>query len=615
MKKRILLSLAFVFLLNNVVMAHAEESPSLSNMKSDTNKVAVTEATKEKSILNSDLLNQNTTMVPNASEKEEGIISQARLDSSATKASMTSKVKLTGMTWQKITSTGSEVNFGVAHQSKSDLVFNWMYYDLTNKTWMTINPSISSNWITFKAPHSGQYLIHVIATNAEGQSDTYTIGWKVADDTLNLKGMTWQNVTKDCSKASIGVAYTSNNQVTFTWQYYDIIKKEWHPIAKDITSNWINFSVPHSGQYLIYVSARTANGIEKTYSIGWQVANETINLKGMTWQIVPNDLTDSNFGISSETNTSVTYNWQYYDISKKEWHTITDQTPSNWTTFSAPHVGQYLIRVEAKTPNGLTKDYVIGWNEKSRHKVTTDSTILSNESQNMTKLIAHRGNSSIAPENTTAAFTLAKGAYGVETDILLTKDHHWIISHDSTVDRMSNGSGRVSDLTLAQIKSLKIKNGVNIQNYPGLTIATLEEYLGIMNQIGARPVIEIKEGPERITPNDIANLLHALNTYNLTSQALIISFYLDDLKLVYQQNQTLEMSLLYAGNFTQIQFDALIKEMPNTGLDINDAFMSPEVSNLLHENGRKVGIWTTPLNSVNRYLDFGIDYFTTNQLK
>ena len=199
-KKRILLSLAFVFLLNNVVMAHAEESPSLSNMKSDTNKVAVTEATKEKSILNSDLLNQNTTMVPNASEKEEGIISQASLDSSATKASMTSKVKLTGMTWQKITSTGSEVNFGVAHQSKSDLVFNWMYYDLTNKTWMTINPSISSNWITFKAPHSGQYLIHVIATNAEGQSDTYTIGWKVADDTLNLKGMTWQNVTKDCSR-------------------------------------------------------------------------------------------------------------------------------------------------------------------------------------------------------------------------------------------------------------------------------------------------------------------------------------------------------------------------------------------------------------------------------
>ena len=190
------------------------ETQAVESIKKDV--AEVTEATKEKSILNSDLLNQNTTMVPNASEKEEGIISQASLDSSATKASMTSKVKLTGMTWQKNISTGSEVNFGVAHQSKSDLVFNWMYYDLTNKTWMTINPSTSSNWITFKAPHSGQYLIHVIATNAEGQSDTYTIGWKVADDTLNLKGMTWQNVTKDCSKASIGVAYTSNNQVTFT---------------------------------------------------------------------------------------------------------------------------------------------------------------------------------------------------------------------------------------------------------------------------------------------------------------------------------------------------------------------------------------------------------------
>lgn len=162
---------------------------------------------------------------------------------------------------------------------------------------------------------------------------------------------------------------------------------------------------------------------------------------------------------------------------------------------------------------------------------------------------------------------------------------------------------------------MRIDNGVNIQNFPGLKIATLEEYLTIMNQIGTRPVIEIKEGPDRITPSDIENLLHALSTYNLTDQALIISFYLDDLKLVYQQNQTLEMSLLYAGNFTKVQFDALIKEMPNTGLDINDALISPEVSNLLHENGRKVGIWTTPLRLVNRYLNLGIDYFTTDHLK
>lgn len=613
MKKIIMLAL--IILSSTSLVVSATDSSSLSGEKSTQNLVAGTVSTTEVAISNSSQLTQKPTSSSQTSKNSEGNDGQTTTDTPPQKESLSGTLSFKGMTWQKNTGTGSDVNIGVAYESKSDVIFDWSYYDINNKTWVTINPNTSSNWITFKAPHAGQYLIHVIATNIEGQSDTYTIGWKVADDTLNLKGVTWQNVTKDCSKASIGVSYTSNNQVTFTWQYYDITKKEWHLIAKETTSNWINFSVSHSGQYLIYVSAKTANGIEKTYSIGWQVANETINLKGMTWQIVPNDLTDSNFGISSETNTSVTYNWQYYDISRKECHTIIDQTPSNWTTFSAPHVGQYLIRVEAKTPNGLTKDYVIGWNEKCRHKVTIDGSILSNESQNMTKLVAHRGNSSIAPENTTAAFTLAKGAYGVETDILLTKDHHWVINHDSTVDRMSNGSGRVSDLTLAQIKSLKIKNGVNIQNYPGLTIATLEEYLDIMNQIGAKPVIEIKEGPERITPNDIANLLHALNTYNLTSQALIISFYLDDLKLVYQQNQTLEMSLLYAGNFTQIQFDALIKEMPNTGLDINDAFMSPEVSNLLHENGRKVGIWTTPLNSVNRYLDFGIDYFTTNQLK
>ncbi len=71
-------------------------------------------------------------------------------------------------------------------------------------------------------------------------------------------------------------------------------------------------------------------------------------------------------------------------------------------------------------------------------------------------IIAHRGASAAAPENTLAAFTLAValGADGIELDVKLSKDGVPVIMHDLTVDRTTDGHGRVADLTLAELKKL-----------------------------------------------------------------------------------------------------------------------------------------------------------------
>lgn len=71
-------------------------------------------------------------------------------------------------------------------------------------------------------------------------------------------------------------------------------------------------------------------------------------------------------------------------------------------------------------------------------------------------LIAHRGGSAEAPENTLAAFRSAKenGAIGVEFDVDFTKDSRAVVIHDSTVDRTTNGSGPVSSFTLEEIRKL-----------------------------------------------------------------------------------------------------------------------------------------------------------------
>jgi glycerophosphoryl diester phosphodiesterase len=69
-------------------------------------------------------------------------------------------------------------------------------------------------------------------------------------------------------------------------------------------------------------------------------------------------------------------------------------------------------------------------------------------------VIAHRGSSATAPENTLAAFQLAadQEADAIELDVDLTRDGHMIVMHDDTIDRTTDGHGRVADLTLEEIR-------------------------------------------------------------------------------------------------------------------------------------------------------------------
>lgn len=91
-------------------------------------------------------------------------------------------------------------------------------------------------------------------------------------------------------------------------------------------------------------------------------------------------------------------------------------------------------------------------------------------------VIAHRGASAAAPENTLAAFTLAAslGADAVELDVKLSKDGVPIIMHDPTVDRTTDGRGPVADLTLADLKRLDAGAKKDAQ-FAGERVPTLAE--------------------------------------------------------------------------------------------------------------------------------------------
>lgn len=137
-------------------------------------------------------------------------------------------------------------------------------------------------------------------------------------------------------------------------------------------------------------------------------------------------------------------------------------------------------------------------------------------------LIAHKGYSAVAPENTLAAVKEAGKANfcGCEFDIRPTADHEWIVMHNSSVDQMTDGTGKISELTLSEIKSFTIDSGNGIDKYNKEKIPTLVEMLDECKKYNLYPVIEIKSGNEE----EIAGLCEILNKRKENNKFTVISY-------------------------------------------------------------------------------------------
>lgn len=104
-------------------------------------------------------------------------------------------------------------------------------------------------------------------------------------------------------------------------------------------------------------------------------------------------------------------------------------------------------------------------------------TLLKNTENTQTFIAQHRGMWMLAPENSIPAlqYAIDLGADILETDVRLTKDNQLIIMHDTSVDRTTNGTGKVADLTLDEIKKLRLKDATG-----GITpyqVPTLQEFI------------------------------------------------------------------------------------------------------------------------------------------
>lgn len=105
-------------------------------------------------------------------------------------------------------------------------------------------------------------------------------------------------------------------------------------------------------------------------------------------------------------------------------------------------------------------------------------------------VIAHRGSAAHAPENTLAAFVLAadQNADAIELDAKVTRDGHVVVMHDPTVDRTTDGHGRVSDLTWAEIRQLDAGSNFD-PRFKGERVPLLEE---VFEAVGRRVLINVE---------------------------------------------------------------------------------------------------------------------------
>lgn len=226
-------------------------------------------------------------------------------------------------------------------------------------------------------------------------------------------------------------------------------------------------------------------------------------------------------------------------------------------------------------------------------------------------LIAHRGFSAVAPENSAAAFRKAgeNGFYAAECDIQLTSDGVWIVNHNADIKKMTNGEGEISQMTYDEIMKFTVDGGYHAEDYPNQKLITLQEYLEICYEYKIIPQIEIKKGNNK----ELHKIITALEKYDgMKDTAMIISFDAEILKSIKDLDDEIELWYL-----TQEITDDAITICVNEDftLAFNCKKYEAEMVKKAQEKGLTLASWTVDSIKIYEELyELGIRNFTTNRL-
>lgn len=228
----------------------------------------------------------------------------------------------------------------------------------------------------------------------------------------------------------------------------------------------------------------------------------------------------------------------------------------------------------------------------------------------MTEIWAHRGASGDAPENTLPAFELAieQGADGIELDLQRSADGHLVVIHDETIDRTSDGSGKVAALTLEELRRFDYGNGM--PGFEGTVIPTLREVLELLEPTRLTINIELKNSVE-LYPGMEAEAKALVEEFGLAHRVIYSSFNHYSLRSLRSMSAEARLGVLYSDGMVDpwvyasyLGVDAI--HPPYQVLQV------PGVVDECHARGVWVHPWTVPVDQTGAVASLGVDAIITN---
>ncbi len=228
-------------------------------------------------------------------------------------------------------------------------------------------------------------------------------------------------------------------------------------------------------------------------------------------------------------------------------------------------------------------------------------------SQN-TKVIAHRGGASLAPENTLAAFNKAVevNADYYELDVQISKDDSLIIMHDATVDRTTDGTGAIVSMTFEQLRSLDAGSWFGPE-FTGEKVPSFREALAVAINAGTNigVVVELKSSETVLA----GKVVEVITEMGLQDRVIISSFSLSQITQVKTLDPTIAVQLFASVTTSHIdQIAAINGEWVGSSGPFNQTIID-----YAHSLGIKFNVWT--INSASQMIPLfalGVDAITTD---
>ena len=203
-------------------------------------------------------------------------------------------------------------------------------------------------------------------------------------------------------------------------------------------------------------------------------------------------------------------------------------------------------------------------------------------------VIAHRGASAAAPENTIAAFerALTDGADAIQLDVHLSRDDHPVVIHDPTLERTTNGSGPVRGHTMRELKRLDA-GAWRGAAFAGQRLQTLQE---VLERFRGRTKfwIELKGGPD-LYPDVEERIVGLLEVYDVIDEALVQTF--DPAALARLRAFSRELNLGAVLARAPLDVDRDVPPAANAVCPSAEILGAPE-REAIRRSGRQCHVWT-----------------------